>query len=663
MPRGIPIPYEQLPKTQTNLGQFQRAEGLRGLNTDAGAAIESAGRHTTIDPRGFAVAASAVGDIGRAVAGQGGAMMELQIKQNEAINIRKEHEAVLAMELEQSAISADIANEPDETKWEGIASGRMKSLNQQLFSSPLSPAAKEAITQRFGDWEKRQTVTTKINSAERSHAKAGDSIHANMIRAVDEGRFDDARELGRQGHAAGYLSESQLAQKEVEMRARAEQNARKAQAEGFEQGQNSAIAVTSGSGVEIALKDLDGGKFGAFDATQKERIRNVIQGVGRDRSMEDASKLADAIAAPDGIRTPEQVDAFESRHLTPALRQEFKDGLLKRQDAAERERLAQPDVQYSIYGKLLAATDRWNKHGPGAEREYFDILNAAGQLPERLRGEITGPLYAKRQEKEVSPDELSLGYLNNRMSRFYERGSFGKFRVPGPVDLKTGKPTEVIDPQKEDAAALSRAKVTRSLMGYLKKNPDATEDEIDRVMGQAMAGHLDKNQAAEMLGEMKSENPSGLIPPPPPGTYDIPDGVENVTSGKVTKFGYTMDPNADKLSAKRIAAFSGKKGEDAANAGKDHPNLLKRGDLAVSPDIEEEFTAAGVKPGDFVKVKLKNGKTRTVRWMDRTATDEQAKALGLPPLRGRWDFYTPDGKEPDDGSQVVSFVPVKSPKA
>jgi hypothetical protein len=121
------------------------------------------------------------------------------------------------------------------------------------------------------------------------------------------------------------------------------------------------------------------------------------------------------------------------------------------------------------------------------------------------------------------------------------------------------------------------------------------------------------------------------------------------------------DPSPADLTA-ALAARGYSAAEAAANAGEDHPDLLQPGDLAVSPDIQEQLIAAGVKPKEFIRVKFKDGTTRRARWMDITATDEQAAKMGIKPLRGRWDFFTPDGKESRDGMPVISFSRIASPK-
>jgi hypothetical protein len=84
-------------------------------------------------------------------------------------------------------------------------------------------------------------------------------------------------------------------------------------------------------------------------------------------------------------------------------------------------------------------------------------------------------------------------------------------------------------------------------------------------------------------------------------------------------------------------------------------NTLDENSLAISPDIQEQFKASGIKRGDWVELQLADGSTVRRQYSDHTATDEQAKKLGLPPLRGRFDFFSPSGLHAKDGVQVTNF--------
>jgi hypothetical protein len=126
---------------------------------------------------------------------------------------------------------------------------------------------------------------------------------------------------------------------------------------------------------------------------------------------------------------------------------------------------------------------------------------------------------------------------------------------------------------------------------------------------------------------------------------------------RVTSYGYASDEWADSRSAVGIGAFVPENEAEKIKRGEDSVYKLKPNDFAVSPDVEEKLKKAGVKPLQSVKMQLADGTVIVGRWMDRTANDQQATSLGLPPLRGRWDLYSPDGKHAKDGASVIRFEP------
>ena len=110
--------------------------------------------------------------------------------------------------------------------------------------------------------------------------------------------------------------------------------------------------------------------------------------------------------------------------------------------------------------------------------------------------------------------------------------------------------------------------------------------------------------------------------------------------GKVTHYNFPGDPYSDSNSRNRIGAWNNRLNEDS---------------LAISPDIERKFKAAGIGKGDPVELTLADGSTVIRNWDDRTMQDEQAIRKFGKPLTGRFDFHSPGGKQKNDGMAVVSF--------
>jgi len=140
-------------------------------------------------------------------------------------------------------------------------------------------------------------------------------------------------------------------------------------------------------------------------------------------------------------------------------------------------------------------------------------------------------------------------------------------------------------------------------------------------------------------GQVGSEKPKPTPTPPP--AQEVIDKSEAIKAqGKVTSYNFPADPYSDRDSRNRIGAWN---------------NRLDENSLAISPDIERKFKAAGIGQGDAVELTLADGSTVIRNWDDRTMQDAQAiKEFGKP-FRGRFDFHSPGGKQKNDGMAIVSF--------
>lgn len=112
-------------------------------------------------------------------------------------------------------------------------------------------------------------------------------------------------------------------------------------------------------------------------------------------------------------------------------------------------------------------------------------------------------------------------------------------------------------------------------------------------------------------------------------------------TGRITRYGYPTDSFKDRNSSNAIGCYD---------------NELDGQSLAVSPDIRQSLKDEGIKLGGMVVLRLSNGMQLTRRWDDLTANDEEAAKLHLPPLRGRFDLFCPNGENTKiDGVAVTGF--------
>jgi len=138
------------------------------------------------------------------------------------------------------------------------------------------------------------------------------------------------------------------------------------------------------------------------------------------------------------------------------------------------------------------------------------------------------------------------------------------------------------------------------------------------------------------------------VPSPTPTnpTDLIKKSREIKAEGKVTSYNFKGDAYSDSNSRAGIGAWN---------------NKLTETSLAISPDIESKFKAAGIGKGDPVELTLADGSTVIRNWDDRTMQDKQAISKYGKPLTGRFDFHSPGGKQKNDGMAVLSFR--KAPNA
>jgi hypothetical protein len=149
-----------------------------------------------------------------------------------------------------------------------------------------------------------------------------------------------------------------------------------------------------------------------------------------------------------------------------------------------------------------------------------------------------------------------------------------------------------------------------------------------------------------MMGGVNKSDFAKPTPTPAKPSDLIKEGKALKAEGKVTSYNFKGDAYSDSNSRAGIGAWD---------------NKLTETSLAISPDIESKFKAAGIGKGDPVELTLADGSTVIRNWDDRTMQDKQAISKYGKPLTGRFDFHSPGGKQKNDGMAVVSFR--KAPNA
>jgi len=186
------------------------------------------------------------------------------------------------------------------------------------------------------------------------------------------------------------------------------------------------------------------------------------------------------------------------------------------------------------------------------------------------------------------------------------------------------------------------------------KNKDASPEQASSQLKAILGKSAQDGAAARIMEKNKPKEkgyvvPVGMggvyvppVPSPTPAKSEdlINKGKAIKAEGKVTNYNFPGDPYSDSNSRNRIGAWD---------------NTLTKNSLSISPDIERKFKAAGIGNGDPVELTLADGSTVIRNWDDRTMQDAEAIKKFGKPLRGRFDFHSPGGKQKNDGMAVVSF--------
>jgi hypothetical protein len=283
--------------------------------------------------------------------------------------------------------------------------------------------------------------------------------------------------------------------------------------------------------------------------------------------------------------------------------------------------------------------------------DYMALASEIRSLPAGYRREPLDLLYDKFREFKNGRKPVpatALDQIKKQAADDLKNFRFGKWKIK-----KDGSISDDQIPLRE-AANLRFSQEMTELNNWAKQNSDKAK--VDAEVYKAhndIITRLNKEDAA--AGRPSTRRPVEIpsISKPPANPSGIPDVDEVLRTmptgasapgaqplGKVTSYNFPNDPYSDSNSRNLIGAWN---------------NRLSDTSLAISPDIERKFKAAGIGKGDPVELTLADGSTVIRTWDDRTMQDAQAIKKFGKPLTGRFDFHSPGGKQKNDGMAVVSF--------
>lgn len=146
------------------------------------------GRAPQIDARGFIAQAQGMGAIGNGLQDAGSSLGQISGAMSHAVNVRRVTEAGLSTAQASQDIAAEIAQEPDPTKWEGIAAKRASETAKNLINPTDSPAARQQIELHAAEWGIRLAGQTKLSAIGRQFELTAQTLkvaHSQAIQAKD----------------------------------------------------------------------------------------------------------------------------------------------------------------------------------------------------------------------------------------------------------------------------------------------------------------------------------------------------------------------------------------------------------------------------------------------------------------------------------------------
>ena len=359
------------------------------INIDTRAAVGA----VTLDVRGAMAADLGQAKMGEAIADAGSYLSQLAVKQMQAINVTKVAEAQDIMAEAEANMKVAMLKEPDELKWEGIATEHATMAQGRISKMALSPVAKQQVDSDFSRWQAHRTGQVKVDSARQSFdkvtTKLKNQLLLNMERQDPEGFADNLQG----GLALGILTDEDVALQQIKYAERGKQLLAEKEADDYKNGVTAAVAVAAASGEQAALGELERGAMGNLNALQKERVRSAIQSVARDRAQTIIGEVTEDIVNGT-LEDESQIKAINSPHMTPALKKHAMDILRDfNADEARKDREVN-GVRNAV--ELRRKVKDYDSSTDPDRIKYFTLVKEIGSRADQTSaGELTGELYQK----------------------------------------------------------------------------------------------------------------------------------------------------------------------------------------------------------------------------------------------------------------------------
>ena len=532
-------------------------------------------------------------------------------------------------------------------KWQDLWAANVEQTKKAIGEIGISNNAANSLSPAFERWGEMSGIQIEGQANKKRIEGYKMDIKANALMKMADGDYEGAFAIFDQGVKDGTYSkeegkyEKALLQDDVLRKAEADQANNITAALSTDPDSVVAEMDKALAGTESTFGKLDASKAKVYKARAERESKNLL--------IERKNDMINGINSGD-ILDRKSLDAWNI---------EKAGGKIDAATLNKMERMISLNVAYNPEA-IVAARTAIAGYDPAADdatgwTKYNQILDQVQttvpkDMRERMMGELKDTWSATAREgKSRNPKQAYAASLLKTVEDLGKGGFLG---------VETGKNKDgiVVDQDKSMAYWSKVESIQSNLIDWLNdpKNKDASPDQASSQL-KAILGKDAQDGAAARLMEKNKPRPSGYVVPVgmggvyvPPVSSPTPQKSEDLINkgkaikaeGKVTSYNFSGDPYSDTNSRNRIGAWN---------------NKLTENSLAISPDIERKFKAAGIGKGDPVELTLADGSTVIRNWDDRTMQDEQATRKFGKPLTGRFDFHSPGGKQKNDGMAVVSF--------
>ena len=533
-------------------------------------------------------------------------------------------------------------------KWQEKWLANVSETKKAIGEIGISNNAAQSLSPAFDRWNTMSGVQIEGQANKKRIEGYQQDIEANALMKIADDDIEGAIGIYNKAVADEIISESagKLAVARL-----ANDQVRKAEAD-----QANNITATLSTDPDTVVSEMDKvlagteSTFGKIDASKAKVYKARAERESKNLLIERKNDIINAINSGD-ILDRKSLDAWNA---------EKAGGKMDAATLNKMERMISLNVPYNPEA-IVAARTEIAKYDPATDdatgwTKYNQILDqiqttVPKDMRERMMGELRDTWSATAREgKSRNPKQTYTASLLKTVEDLGKGGFLG---------VETGKDKNgvVVDQDKSMAYWSKVESIQSNLIDWLNdpKNKDASPEQASSQL-KAILGKDAQDGAAARIMEKNKPKEKGYIVPvgmggvyvPPVAPSPTPTKSEDLINkgkaikaeGKVTSYNFPGDPFSDSNSRNRIGAWN---------------NTLDENSLAISPDIERKFKAAGIGKGDPVELTLADGSTVIRNWDDRTMQDADAIKNFGKPFTGRFDFHSPGGKQKNDGMAVVSF--------